>query len=202
MKILYLDTETTGLDPIKHDIVQVAGIIEINGEVKEEFEFKVQPSTYASIDEAALRVHGFSLEQIKGFEPPRTVHQKLTEIFGKYVSKFNPSDKFTPAGHNAKFDVDFMRQFFLKCGDQYFGSWCNYRTIDLLAVMSFLSYAEAVSLENQKLETIAKYFGVEFKAHDALEDIRATREILKRLVAGLFKPVILNLGPGQPGRSV
>ena len=37
MRILYVDVETTGLVPGKNDIVQISGLIEINKEVKEEF---------------------------------------------------------------------------------------------------------------------------------------------------------------------
>ena len=43
MKLLFLDTETTGLEPGKHGVVQIAGIIEIDGVVKEEFDFLCRP---------------------------------------------------------------------------------------------------------------------------------------------------------------
>ena len=42
-KLLYFDTETTGLDPVRNGIIQIAGIIVIDGEVKEEFNIKMQP---------------------------------------------------------------------------------------------------------------------------------------------------------------
>ena len=42
-KALYFDVETTGLNPYKNDIIQFACLVEINGEVKEEFETKVAP---------------------------------------------------------------------------------------------------------------------------------------------------------------
>jgi uncharacterized protein YprB with RNaseH-like and TPR domain len=36
--ILFIDIESTGLDPKRNGIIQIAGIIEINGEVKEKFQ--------------------------------------------------------------------------------------------------------------------------------------------------------------------
>jgi DNA polymerase III epsilon subunit-like protein len=32
-------------------------------------------------------------------------------------------------------------------------------------------------LDNYKLTTVCEFFGIEFKAHDALADIKATREL-------------------------
>ena len=55
-KIFYFDTETTGLDPKRHDIIQLAYIVEINGEVKEEGEFKLQPIVHWVVIITANRV--------------------------------------------------------------------------------------------------------------------------------------------------
>ena len=40
-KILWLDTETTGTDSTLHSIIQIAGIIDINGETKKEFAYNL-----------------------------------------------------------------------------------------------------------------------------------------------------------------
>ena len=110
IKLLYFDTETTGIDPIINDIIQISGIVEINDEVKEEFNFKVQPHSYENISKEALEVNGITIEQMKEYPTPQEVLSKLIKIFDKYVFKFNKADKFFPVGHNIRFDVDFLFQ--------------------------------------------------------------------------------------------
>ena len=49
MKILWLDTETTGLNTDKCDLIQLAGIVIIDGEEKERFNFYCQPVNWENI---------------------------------------------------------------------------------------------------------------------------------------------------------
>jgi DNA polymerase III subunit epsilon len=187
-KILYFDCETTGLDSEKHDIIQLAGIIVAGKEIKE-FNFNIAPTNpdTSVISQEALDVNGYSIEQIMGFTPARDIYFELLSLFGEYIDKYDKNDKFTPAGYNVRFDVDFLKQFFLKNEDVYYGSWINYRMIDPLPVLYFLDFAGKISLENYKLSTVCEHFGIEIKAHDALSDIRATRELLGKLYTTYFK---------------
>ncbi len=179
MKVLYFDTETTGLDAFKNDIIQIAGIVEIDGEVKEEFEFRCQPFSYENVDQKALDVHGMSLDEIRTYQKPEEMYQQLITVFGKYIDKFDKNDKFLSAGQNVEFDVKFLRQFFKKNGDNYYGSWIGWHKLDLLPLATVLWYKGIINPANFKLETIAKEFGLTFKAHDALEDIKVTRQLIK-----------------------
>lgn len=187
MKVLYFDVETTGLDPVKNDVIQIAGIIEIGNEVKMDFCMNCQPFSYDNITQEALDINGYTIEQIKTFDSPGAVYRKLIGIFEKYIDRFDKSDKFYPAGQNVRFDVDFLKQFFIKNDDKYYGSWLNYHYVDLLYLAAVLKYAGKIDVENLKLETIAEYFGFKFKAHDALADITTTRLILKQIIGGYLK---------------
>ena len=42
-KILWVDTETTGTDPGKNGIIQLAGVLEINGQEISSFDYKIRP---------------------------------------------------------------------------------------------------------------------------------------------------------------
>lgn len=183
MKILYFDTETTGLDAKENDIVSIAGIIEINGEVKEEFYLEMQPFNYDNISEEALKINGYTLEQIKTFMTPQEAYKKITTIFGKYINKFNRADKFISMGHNVRFDLDFLGQFFKKNNDKYFGSWVNYHCIDTVQILQLIKFKTDIELENCKLVTATKKFGIELTdAHNAMADIKATRELFYKLI--------------------
>ena len=180
-KILWFDTETTGLDPKKNDPVQIAGIIEIDGNIVEEFQVFSQPIKWENISEAALKVNGLDRDKLKKFASPKEAMNDLTETFGDFISKFDKGDKFYPAGYNVRFDLDFLSSWFRKQGDRYFGSWVNWRYIDPLPFIYLQDYKGDLNLPDYKLGTVAKHFGIELDAHDALSDIRATREICIQL---------------------
>lgn len=179
MKVLYFDTETTGLDPVKNDIIQLAGIVEINGEIKEEFNFFSQPFSYENVSQEALDIHGISIDTIKGFPKPETLRIRLIQLMGKYVDKYNREDKFYAAGMNAGFDLGFLSKNFQKSNDKFFFSWFWGHALDLYELAIILKYKGILKTENLKLETLAEYFGIELKTHDAMSEIKCTREIIR-----------------------
>ena len=177
MKVLWLDTETTGLDPDKHGIIQLAMIIDIDGEKKDSLVLNMRPTGRIATPEA-LEVNGCTNEQIRGFEPWESVYHKVVEFMGKYVDKFDKEDKFILGGQNVGFDSDMMMSWFKHCGDKYWFSWVKAGAyIDTLRVITFLQWSGKVPiLENRKNETICKHFGIDLSnAHDAMADIEATR---------------------------
>ena len=53
-KLLWIDVETSGLSCVKNDILTIAGIIEIDGNIAEEFYFKCQPHDWNTINEEEI----------------------------------------------------------------------------------------------------------------------------------------------------
>lgn len=186
MKILWFDVETSGLNAKDNDILTLAGIVEIDGETKEEFYLEMQPFNYETVSEEALKVNGLTLEQIKKFSTPQESYRKLTSIFGKYINKFNKNDKFICGGHNTKFDFDFLVEFFRKNNDKYLGSWVEYQfssCIDTLPLVQLMRFKKIINIENCKLVTASKEFGIDLsQAHNALADIKATRELFYKII--------------------
>jgi len=176
-KVLWFDSETTGLDPTKATIVQIAGIVEVDGEIKEEFNLKCRPFDTSTIDPAALETQGRTKEEIMKWPDPVEVHKKLLSIFSKYIDKFDRQDKFFPAGHNVKFDIEFLNSFFKSCNDKYFGSWMLWNPIDTMQMAALLNYMEKIDVVNFKLEALCTQFKVKLGGHDALQDIKSTREL-------------------------
>lgn len=187
MKIIYLDTETTGLDCKLNDIIQLSGMIEIDGEIKEEFDYKIRPREGSEISEEALEIHGMNREMLMSFPDQRVIYLNFCDLLSKYCNKFDKSDKFHLAGYNVRFDLDFLKSFFEKQGDSYFGSWFNYKCIDPMPLLHFMEYAGYVSLDNYKLENVCFHYGIEIKAHDAMSDIKATKELIEKLKVFLKK---------------
>lgn len=186
MKLLFLDTETTGLNPKLSGIVQIAGIVEIDGVIKEEFDIKCRPFKGDLISPKALEVQGRTMDQIREFQTPDLAYDQLKSILSKYVKPFDKADKFYMIGQNTKFDYDFLDEFFKKNNDSYIYSFIAYHLIDLIALTTTAIVSGKFNLPNMKLETVAKHFGIPLDAHNALNDIRATREIFHRYVE-IFK---------------
>lgn len=185
MKLFYYDLETTGTKFWKNGIHQLSGFIEIDGEIKEEFNFKVQPYKDALIEEEALKVGNVTKEQILAYAPMREVYNALLTILAKYVDKFNKRDKFFTVGYNsASFDDAFFRAWFTQNGDVYFGSWFAFPNIDVAILAAHFLKATRMNMLDFKLKTVAKELGIELdetKLHDASYDIMLTREIYKRV---------------------
>ena len=181
-KILWFDVETTGLYGWKHDIIQFAYIVEINHEVKEEGVFTMQPMNFeGAIDERALVVHGMTRAHLIKFQHARAGHDQIMAVLNKYINPNDKNDKFTPACYNAKFDTEFLQANFKKHGRTDYGKYLDYHALDPMAIAVYLRYYGAIKTENCKLATVARYFGIEFQAHDAMEDIRATRMLAHKL---------------------
>ena len=187
-KVLWFDTETTGTDPLKHAIIQIAMVVEIEGKVYEEKTINIGPGD-AEIEDEALAVNRTSRDDLAGYQSPVHGLQEIREVFGRHVDRYDKNDKFTVGGHNVKFDVDFLRAFFERNAypePSYFGSWFNGRRLDTLELATWLQHVGILgaSLPNLKLGTLAKYLGVKFSgsgAHDALSDIKANVEIANDL---------------------
>lgn len=180
-KLFFYDLETTGTRHWKNGIHQISGAIVIGGEKKEEFNFKVKPNPQAIIEDEALEIAGVSRETIACYPDMEVVYGQITKMLGKYVSKFNKTDKMHLAGfNNAPFDNQFFRAFFTQNRDNYFGSWFWSDTIDVMCLASQHLRSVRHTMENFKLKTVAAALGIlveEDKLHDALYDIYLTQKI-------------------------
>lgn len=189
MKIMWLDTETTGLNKEKCDIVQISGIIVIDGEEKERFNFHCQPINYENIEQSAMEKTGMTIEKLKTFPTAQETYTKFKELLCKYIDQYDREDKFFIAGHNVKFDLDFIQSFFEKMGDKYCMSFFKHFTIDLMAFCTILYTAGLISPENFTLGGIAKHLGFEDNPnlHDASVDIDLTRKCFCKLFSDYIK---------------
>ena len=66
VKIFY-GTETTGTKPNKHSIHQLSGIVEVDGVIAEEFNFKVRPHPKAEITKEAMVICGKTEKEILAY---------------------------------------------------------------------------------------------------------------------------------------
>lgn len=187
MKRLYYDLETTGLNPAKHGIHQMAGMVVINGELKDRFNIKMQPNPKAQYDPEALKVANLTKEQILQYQPFEAGYKEFMGIIEKHVDRFNKKDKFHLVGYNNRaFDDNFLRGLLRQNGNEYFGSYFWSDSIDVLVLSSYFLEARRVELPNFKLSTVAAHMGItveESKLHEAGYDIDLTHLIMDKITA-------------------
>lgn len=179
MKILYLDTETTGLT-YRSTIIQLAAIVEIDGEIKETINLYCAPFPDSDISEEALSITKFTREEIFQFDSPQVVCQTFTQILGKYVDKYNKNDKFIVIGHNVKFDLDMLRNWAYRCNERFIASYIDFKNeFDTLAFTKCLKILGRLpQTENNKLKTLCQAFQIPLEnAHNALADTIAAKDL-------------------------
>jgi DNA polymerase-3 subunit epsilon len=181
MKLFFLDIETTGVRYWKNGIHQISGCIEIDGELKESFDFKVCPFKDAIIENDALATSHVTREQILNYPPMFDVYMNLSTLLSKYVDKYNKTDKFFLVGYNcASFDNQFLRAWFVQNGDNYFGSWFWSSTLDVMVLAAEYLKHRRHAMIDFKLKTVAAELGIdvdESRLHDGSYDIELTRRI-------------------------
>lgn len=98
MKKIFLDTETTGLDPNQgHRIIEIAAVEMINRQLSNN-QFHVYINPEREIDEAAQEVHGLTLD----FLSDKARFQDIAQDFIDFIAD---SELII---HNAPFDLGFL----------------------------------------------------------------------------------------------
>lgn len=185
MKIIYIDLETTGLPFPESGMIQLAGAVEIDGEIKEKFDYRVRPFPSDVISDEALALNGVSREELADRTEPGAVFYAFMNLLGKYVDRYDRSDKFHFVGYNAQFDADHLRAWFEKNGDRFFGSWFFHPPLDVMSLAALALMRQRAGMSNFKLPTVATALGFPVdvsRTHDALYDVMLTRDVFLELL--------------------
>lgn len=168
--ILVVDVETTGLDPAKDNVVQIAAY-KLNGNTRlgdPPFVTYVRPET--RISDTAEAVHGLKLTDLR--EAPSI--SEAIRAFDAYA----PPDAIL-CGHNIAFDAAFLKAAYTTAGIKF---PFDYHFLDVWSVSFFLLETQRIKLDPHNLTALCDLYGIpRSHKHDALEDVRATALILCRM---------------------
>jgi DNA polymerase III epsilon subunit-like protein len=176
--LAFIDTETTGTNPDKHEIIEFACIIarqvprEGRGpslEIIEEIEMKIKPQHLELAEEEALRINGYNeADWLFAIEP-----DKAFEHIAKKVAGCNM------VSHNITFDHGFLMKAFEKHGIE---NTMHFHKIDTIS-MAFARLYDKPNVEKFSLRALCELFGVDnTRAHTALADTRALVEVYKKMM--------------------
>lgn len=178
-QLLFLDVETTGLDPLEHEVASLAFIVaELEGDhlrAVAHFSSWLR-CTGENADTDALRVNGLDLARLAKAPAPADVLCQLTQYADAVV-----------VGHNVLFDLEFLREAHRRAGLIYPGWKYKVCTMSLALALRQAGLIRPLSLS---LDGLAAYFGTVTQRrghHQALEDVVITTEIYARLIGVLRK---------------
>lgn len=171
MMIALTDLETTGLNPLNHEIIEIGCVIFDNStfEIHAKLNFKVKPENIAGADPKALQVNGYNE---KDWEDGMTLFQALN-----FYSQ--ATEKCTFMAHNAMFDWSFIDVAFTKEGISH---QLNKHKIDTVSVA--WSKIPHNKVFGWSLKTLCSYFGIppEPEVHRAINGAMQTYEVYKKLM--------------------
>lgn len=197
MKRIWIDVETTGLDPKTCGIWQLAAISEVYDLEKRtwirqrEFNSRMNPGSEVTIERTALQVGGITVNDLLSYESGWDVFNRFLSWMEAEVSKFDKTDKYHFYAYNAHFDVGFMREWFLRNGNTWFGAYFWSNPVDVMTLAGEVCLFRRNEMDNFKLGTVANVFGVraEGDLHDAMTDIKLTRGIYQAIEERQFNRI-------------
>lgn len=188
--MIFVDVETTGLNPEKNAIADIGAVYLTKPEDQSLFipsgEIYLQPRVPndAEIDAKALEINGYTIDELRN--PVRIIPEKAIKEFIAWAE--NIHDR-TLAGENPRFDLDFLRTTAVRYNAEFhFG----YRTIDLhtICYCHHLKSGKKIPIENGRtaitLDKTLDYVGLppEQKPHRGLRGAKLEAEAFSRLIFG------------------
>lgn len=161
---VWLDTETTGLNPHKNDVISIAIVRPQTDGTELVFSRKLKMERPENAHPKALEVNGYTEEGWADAHDPAEVWHEIAEkgLLSECIV----------AGQNVKFDTDFVEAAFRRHGIKQRISYHTYDTVTL-GLLVLKPYLTSVSLV-----PVCVALGIPVKdAHDALGDVRLAQQV-------------------------
>lgn len=155
--LVFIDTETSGLDPFRHGILSIGAVASTGDEYYAEFSLPGD----VEYEDSALKVNGFDAEDIYNEDMPTAEDGALNFI--KWLAQFSDVQL---AGWNVSFDRMFLENHMFVTSRPRI----NYHWLDVMSLASILTNKTFL-----KLSDACDILGVEAEpeVHNALEGAKA-----------------------------
>jgi hypothetical protein len=188
-----LDSETSGLSTIQHEVVEVS-IIRCSDKVQITRNIKAEHPHTASLD--ALAVTKKTLADLSAGEDKEKVVDEINAFFEE--DKSSPKNRCIVA-HNASFDKKFIHTLWEKCGKIFPANmW-----LDTIALTRLAAKQQGIIKPKVNLEAACDLFGIKKTAtfHNAKMDTRNTYFLWKKLIEEMnidYIPLIKTIPHASP----
>jgi len=163
--ILFVDTETTGLDDEYHEIISVCLIRRHDGRT---WTFKAKPDWPDHISPKASAVNGYTPAAWMDAMSQEELANKIGILMKDYII----------VGHNPRFDIGFVRNLLWR---HKIKTWIDPRAVDTTT----LAYLHLVpfGLDSLSMDSIRRFLGWKvYPTHEALQDTKDVERLYNTLV--------------------
>lgn len=156
------DVETTGLDPLKEEIIEIGACKVVNGRIDETFSTFIKPTKH--IPREITELTGITDDMVK--DAP-TINYAMPDFY-----KF--CDGAILVAHNIGFDISFIHNMSKKLSYNFY-----HKNVDTLQ----MAKDKLRGLKNYKLGTVVERLGIVLdNAHRAINDATATAKVFIKLM--------------------
>lgn len=178
-RLAFIDTETTGLLPDKHELIEIGLVLveqslssgnKIVLKIVDEYDVKIKPVHIETADQESLGINHYREED---WADAVSLKEALQIFADKTVDAMM-------VGHNVAHDFAFLQKAFAETGVE---NKMHYHKLDTISI-AFAKLYSHMEVEKLSLRALCEYLGVENKnSHTALSDARATFEVFEKLMA-------------------
>lgn len=161
-EFVVFDLETTGLNPVQNEIIEIGAVKIKNGEIIDEFSSLIKPDQ--KISGKITEITGIDNNMVEDAPP-------FDKVFSSFVDFI---DGCPLVAHNMEFDYSFIRK-----------PLNEYKKQSEVTLIDTLTLARAVlpELKNHKLATLVNYYDISLDNHHrALDDSKATAFLFTELL--------------------
>jgi len=165
--VVWLDTETTGLDPNDHDIIEFAALRE---GTEEWLHLYIWPDRPENAHPQALEVNGYSIEEWerRGAISMEEALPQITRFLRNCIL----------AGQNVSFDEAFVRATMKRYGNK---DRIGYHKLDIVTLA--IVHLRPLGLKAVRLHNVCKVLGISNEGeHTAKADVRRARAVYRALL--------------------
>lgn len=185
MDILFIDVETTGQDPRKHSIIQLAAEFYSNDKLVSSFNKFVEH--VGEINLGALKYNKFKIRDIRGLIKKGVSEEEAAIDFVEFLLNLKSEKPIIIGGHNCAFDLNFINEFLYRNNFEGLNNLVSYRVLDTSTIAGFLKETNFINLDKISLENLVNYFDCkpdvlnnissEERFHDAAFDVKCTANL-------------------------
>lgn len=167
----FIDIETTGLNLLKHEIIEIGCVITTPTlEVIEEFELKIKPEHIEDANPTALKVNHYDPQD---WLSAYTLQEAMEILATKTKDAIM-------VGQNIAFDSSFLEYAF---ASTKIINTMHYHKLDTISI-AWAKLHKAPDLDHFSLREMCLRFGIKNEhIHTGLGDARATYELYKKLMS-------------------
>ena len=184
MNILFIDTETTGTDPKKHGIIEIAAEFHVNGKKVSEFNTKFFGRNH-QVSMGALKVNKGSIQGLLKLE----AEEKGVVEFVDWLLALDSREPITICGHNVHFDISFIKALLDKYAIEEWDQAVSYRHLDTCSIGRFLIESGVlrtpIGKSGANLSNVATCLGINLAGrslHTAKDDVALTAEVYYKML--------------------